>query len=64
MIFCIRDCLVTQQLSQFWYDDRTSQALASEVLRLVGETGSVACISCPTLYKQLRKVKPAGVTSI
>nr|CAG4634952.1 EOG090X0ABW [Alona affinis] len=50
------------QLSQFWYDDLTSQVLADEVLRLVGETGSVACLSCPTLYKHLRKVKHSGVT--
>nr|CAG4641900.1 EOG090X0ABW [Eurycercus lamellatus] len=50
------------QLSQFWYDDITSHTLASEVLRIVGDRGSVACISCPTLYKYLRKIKSAEIT--
>lgn len=52
------------QLSQFWYDDETSKILAEEALRLAGDSGSIACISCPTLYRYLRKVKPEGVTCI
>ncbi|KZS14456.1 Lysine N-methyltransferase N6AMT2 [Daphnia magna] len=49
------------QLSQFWYDDHTSVVLANEALRLAGTEGRIACISCPTLYKELRKLKPASV---
>nr|CAG4637218.1 EOG090X0ABW [Ceriodaphnia reticulata] len=49
------------QLSQFWYDDNTSEVLAKEALRLAGSEGSIACLSCPTLYKHLRKVKPSSV---
>ncbi|KAI9558977.1 hypothetical protein GHT06_015766 [Daphnia sinensis] len=49
------------QLSQFWYDDHTSAVLAKEALRLAGPEGKIACISCPTLYKELRKLKPASV---
>nr|CAG4636376.1 EOG090X0ABW [Eubosmina coregoni] len=50
------------QLSQFWYDDDTAKVLGKEALRLAGENGNIACISCPTLYKYLRKIKPEGVT--
>nr|CAG4650348.1 EOG090X0ABW [Sida crystallina] len=50
------------QLSQFWYEDSTTEVLARESLKLAGENGSIACISCPTLYKHLRKVKPSSCT--
>jgi len=49
------------QLSQFWYDDETTSVLANEALRIAGTAGSIACISCPTLYRHLRKIKPANV---
>nr|CAG4649541.1 EOG090X0ABW [Scapholeberis mucronata] len=49
------------QLSQFWYDDTTSSVLAQEALRLAGVDGSIACVSCPTLYRYLRKIKPETV---
>ncbi|CAH1229108.1 EEF1AKMT1 [Branchiostoma lanceolatum] len=45
-------------LSQFWYSDDTADALTREVLDVAGPSGSVACLSCPTLYKRLREVKP------
>lgn len=47
------------QLSQFWYDEETSTRLANEVLSVAGQTGSIACISCPTLYHKLRELKAA-----
>lgn len=49
------------QLSQFWYDDHTTAVLAKEALRIAGPSGSIACISCPTLYRHLRKIKPSSV---
>ena len=52
----------SQNLSQFWYEDSTTEVLAREALKQAGEGGSVACISCPTLYKMLRKIKPSGCT--
>ena len=42
-------------LSQFWYDDDTANSLARECVRVVGEGGTVACISAPTLYIAIRQ---------
>nr|CAG4646447.1 EOG090X0ABW [Macrothrix elegans] len=50
------------QLSQFWYDDDTTETLTKAVLKLAGDNGNIACISCPTLYRHLRKVKPPTLT--
>ena len=49
------------QLSQFWYDDDTAEALARECERLVGddESKTIACVSCPTLFFALRRCCPA-----
>lgn len=54
------------QLSQFWYDEETSLALARELLHCAGEaqreTGradaeiGVACLACPSMFKALRAV--------
>uniref|UniRef100_T1JCD2 Protein-lysine N-methyltransferase n=1 Tax=Strigamia maritima TaxID=126957 RepID=T1JCD2_STRMM len=46
------------QLSQFWYTDETALTLATEAQRAAGENGSIACVSCPTVYKKLRFTKP------
>ncbi|RZC38130.1 N(6)-adenine-specific DNA methyltransferase 2 [Asbolus verrucosus] len=43
------------QLSQFWYDEKTVQALVKIALNSVGENGKIALISCPTLYKTLKE---------
>lgn len=43
-----------QQLSQFWYDDKTTEYLSREACRAAGPTGKIALISCPTLYKSLK----------
>merc|ERR1711864_839 len=42
------------QLSQFWYTEDTAASLASAVMSVVGEGGSVACVSAPTLYRALK----------
>ena len=50
------------QLSQFWYDEETAFDLAKEVVRaaeLIGDSASVACVSCPTLYCAIKKHFPA-----
>ncbi|GMY14358.1 EEF1A lysine methyltransferase 1 isoform X2 [Fagus crenata] len=51
--------LVTEdwRLSQFWYDRKTAETVAHEVLTLCQGSQSdsrVACIACPTLYAYLK----------
>ncbi|KAG0232873.1 hypothetical protein BGW41_001697 [Actinomortierella wolfii] len=46
------------QLSQFWYDDETSAALAQEIKDHTDENSIVACISAPTAYVKLMSLKP------
>uniref|UniRef100_A0A023F731 Protein-lysine N-methyltransferase n=1 Tax=Triatoma infestans TaxID=30076 RepID=A0A023F731_TRIIF len=43
------------QLSQFWYDDATVSLLSEEIFNIVGENSKIALISCPTLYKEVKK---------
>ena len=38
-------------MSQFWYDEHTARTLAAEVARMGGR---VACIACPSLFRQLK----------
>ena len=40
------------QLSQFWYDDNTTNALAEECFRMAGPGGNIACVSAPMLCIQ------------
>ncbi|XP_033111991.1 EEF1A lysine methyltransferase 1-like [Anneissia japonica] len=51
------------QLSQFWYDDQTAGALASEVLDAAGVNGKIACLCTPTLFKKLRSLPDSKTTS-
>ncbi|XP_033634997.1 EEF1A lysine methyltransferase 1-like [Asterias rubens] len=51
-------------LSQFWYDEVTSDILAKEALEVAGESGRIACVSSPTLYQKLQQVKPPSCTTI
>jgi len=44
------------QLSQFWYSEDTAVRLARSIVSVVGEEGSVACVSAPTLYRALKKL--------
>ncbi|KAJ8714261.1 hypothetical protein PYW08_007881 [Mythimna loreyi] len=43
------------QLSQFWYDEATVQALVKVADRLVDRGGRVALISCPTLFVPVKR---------
>lgn len=49
------------QLSQFWYDENTATRLAEEALRVAGDHGRIACLSSPTAYKKIQKIKPDTV---
>jgi len=39
------------QMSQFWYDDSTSDTLAHLVKTLAGPGGKIACLSCPSVFR-------------
>ncbi|KAH0568209.1 EEF1A lysine methyltransferase 1 [Cotesia glomerata] len=43
------------QLSQFWYDDETVDTITKAALRITDNDGKIALISCPTLYRALKK---------
>ncbi|XP_076762887.1 EEF1A lysine methyltransferase 1 [Xylocopa sonorina] len=43
------------QLSQFWYDDETTDALVKGAINSTEPNGKIALISCPTLYNKLKK---------
>ena len=45
-------------LSQFWYDDQTSEILAKACVQGAGLTGHIACISAPTAYVAIKKHFP------
>eukprot|EP00741_Cyanophora_paradoxa_P001360 tig00000480_g1316.t1 len=46
-------------LSQFWYSEETSSALAEEALE-VSDGGPVCCISSPSAFRALRRMRKAG----
>lgn len=43
------------QLSQFWYDETTVQALVRVMDKTLGAGGRVALISCPTLFVPVKR---------
>lgn len=43
------------QLSQFWYDDETTETFVRGALNSTTENGKIALISCPTLYSALKE---------
>ncbi|XP_017758697.1 PREDICTED: protein-lysine N-methyltransferase n6amt2, partial [Eufriesea mexicana] len=43
------------QLSQFWYDDNTTDTLVKGAIKCTESNGKIALISCPTLYSKLKK---------
>lgn len=51
------------QLSQFWYDAVTANALATEACRLCKAGDTIACVSCPTVYKAIRQIIDVPGTS-
>ncbi|XP_023950330.2 EEF1A lysine methyltransferase 1 [Bicyclus anynana] len=50
------------QLSQFWYNDTTVQALVKAVDKLLPDNGKVALISCPTLFVPVKRQLGATAT--
>ncbi|XP_046393102.1 EEF1A lysine methyltransferase 1 [Ischnura elegans] len=42
------------QLSQFWYDEATTEFLAKEAIKAAGPSGNIGLISCPTLYPAVK----------
>lgn len=51
---CYNIYIIFQQLSQFWYDDATTEKLVEIALKSVEHKGKIALISCPTLYKGMK----------
>ncbi|XP_050548153.1 EEF1A lysine methyltransferase 1 [Daktulosphaira vitifoliae] len=47
------------QLSQFWYDENTCEQLVKCAVQTIGCHGTVALISCPTLYKHFKNNSPS-----
>ncbi|KAK9828677.1 hypothetical protein WJX72_001488 [[Myrmecia] bisecta] len=45
-------------LSQFWYTEDTASTVAKEVVDAAGGGGRIACIACPSLFRQLRREFP------
>jgi EEF1A lysine methyltransferase 1 len=46
-------------LSQFHYDSDTARTVAQAVVKLAGSGGRVCCVSCPTLFRELKDSHPA-----
>lgn len=61
-----------QQLSQFWYNEKTKHILSKVCLKLIlqrsdGKCASdikIALLSCPSLYKSVRSIHPKGVVRL
>lgn len=47
--------MLLQQLSQFWYDDETVDAFVKGAIKSTEADGKIALVSCPTLYRALKK---------
>jgi hypothetical protein len=43
-------------LSQFWYSQETADFLANAAIRHAGVSGSIACLSTPTLFRALKRL--------
>eukprot|EP00245_Coleochaete_scutata_P018168 TRINITY_DN9297_c0_g3_i1.p1 TRINITY_DN9297_c0_g3~~TRINITY_DN9297_c0_g3_i1.p1 ORF type:complete len:223 (-),score=32.88 TRINITY_DN9297_c0_g3_i1:7-675(-) len=44
-------------MSQFWYDEETSNALAKEVVEK-SRSLAIACVACPSLFRELKQNFP------
>ncbi|KAG8239302.1 hypothetical protein J437_LFUL018858 [Ladona fulva] len=42
------------QLSQFWYDETTTEYLTDLVIKAAGPKGKIALLSCPTVYPVIK----------
>lgn len=47
-------------LSQFWYSSETAGIVAREAVSAAGDFGNIACIACPSLFRQIRAEYPAA----
>ena len=45
--------------AQFWYSSETAGIVAREAVKAAGDLGNIACIACPSLYRQIRAEFPA-----
>lgn len=47
-------------MPQFWYDDTTAGTVAQEAKAAVAAAGGgrVACLACPSLFRELKKSHP------
>ncbi|KAI9593101.1 N(6)-adenine-specific DNA methyltransferase 2 [Syncephalis fuscata] len=45
------------QLSQFWYDDDTARKLAQEAVKQAGDGQLIVCISAPSVFIMLKKLR-------
>ncbi|KAI8345826.1 putative N6-adenine methyltransferase-domain-containing protein [Mortierella sp. GBAus27b] len=52
------------QLSQFWYDEATSEKLAREILDNTDANSIVCCISSPTAYVKLMSMDPPNTNNL
>lgn len=43
---------------QFWYTEETAGHVARECVEAAGPSGRIACIACPSLFRQLRAQFP------
>lgn len=63
---------IFQQLSQFWYDEKTIRSLSKVCLNLVLERHQytppsdirIALLSCPSLYPSIKKIHPSGIVRL
>ncbi|XP_076646072.1 EEF1A lysine methyltransferase 1 [Halictus rubicundus] len=44
------------QLSQFWYDENTTDTLVKGIINSTNSNGKIALISCPTIYSKLKRI--------
>lgn len=47
---------------QFWYTEETAGHVARECVEAAGPSGRIACIACPSLFRQLRAQFPDANT--
>ncbi|CAG8504157.1 8720_t:CDS:10 [Acaulospora morrowiae] len=52
------------QLSQFWYDDETTDVIIQEILDNTNSDSQIACISTPTVFVKLKSMTPLPTQSI
>lgn len=45
-------------LSQFWYDEKTSETLAKLCIEGANSAGKIACLSAPSAYVAIKKHFP------